>query len=176
MSNNRPNTPATGQQATRNPRTIMVAGVEMDVTGFPDAAIDAILAAESGRKDAEAKTALAIADKGRIGYSVGPSGTLVMTGISSRGVARYGGQWHKVIDEAKSGRLEATLLANEAHLSYRDAQGKNQTPRQPLPNFGKKDGGSVPGAAPAPQTLAEKAAAAAAATMAARDAAEVKTA
>lgn len=151
-------------------QTVMVNGAEMDVTGFPQAAIDALLKAEADRVAAVAKAATA--QSRGIGYTVGPSGTLTMTGINWRGLSLYGGQWDKVIAEVTSGRLAEAQALYADNLATRDANGNDVAPKVPLPNYGVK--GKAPAAreTAAPQTLHEKAQLEAGRTMAARDAAD----
>lgn len=147
---------------------IPVDGVMTDVSKWPTAAVDAVVKANCERDEAQAQ-ALKRRDTAER-FAVGPSGTLVMTGVSSRGLALYGGQWRKVIAAVLDGRIDAALVANERHLASRDANGRNIPPADPLANYGKT--GSLDAKEPEPSTLAERAAANAAATMAARDAAE----
>ena len=151
------------------PRMLLINGVQTDVSSWPDVAIDAVVREQE--RATKAETDAAARASRAIGYSVGPSGTLVMTGISSRGLALYGGQWAKVVEQVTSGALQAALLANEPHLATRDAAGRPVAPRQPKANYGNPSAGSTP-ATEAPKSLADRAAAAAAETMAARDAAE----
>lgn len=154
-------------------RMLLIDGVQTETKDWPKAAYDAVV---SEQAKAKAAAEASLMRQPGVTFGVGPSGTMVIGGVNSRGVSLYHAQALRLFTPEVFKRANDWLAKNVQHLATRDAAGRDQHPRVPMPNY---NGGAAAKAAAAeataaPTTLADRAEAAAAATMAARDAADTE--